>query len=144
MISFTFVCWLAPKLKWSIGRISCLYNPTRVDLYSHQILSNWSCVVLVGCIPQFCVAGDSLVYSCVFELHIYLDWTIPWTWYFKRTTLNIGKYKTNIKCKCIELCIYNLYNKQEHERKTNVGSIECNFIIHRVPLQKLTKRDFFF
>ena len=38
MVSGAFVCWLAPKLSWSIGRTIWSYHSTRVDLCSHQIL----------------------------------------------------------------------------------------------------------
>ena len=38
VVSATFVCWLAPKLQWSIGRTNCLYYSARGDLYIHVIL----------------------------------------------------------------------------------------------------------
>ena len=34
-------------------------------------------VAVVDCIPKLYIAGDFLVYSCTFKLHIYLDWTVP-------------------------------------------------------------------
>ena len=39
VVSNLFVGSFDPRLKWSIGRTSCLYHSTRVNLYSHQIVA---------------------------------------------------------------------------------------------------------